>query len=170
MRQPCLSMGITSNTMPQVCQYQLVVYRYSAFSLYIFSSTHDSSHLLTHLTSTHHTSLTHLIHTPHLHTLLSHASHTLPLPLAQAGGSAQLSPAVRISAGLAHMAQFTWLLSRLLDTPLPHPMKLETLIWSVSVKECVHMLVSRASYYSYLLSVCVYVCVCMCVVITGVLT
>ena len=61
------------------------------------------------------------------------------------------------------MAQFTWLLSRLLDTPLPHPMKLETLIWSVSGKECVHMLVSRASHYSYLLSVCVYVCVCVCV-------
>lgn len=138
-------------------------------SLYSLSSTHNSSHLLTHLTSTHHS--TSLIRTPHLQTLLPHASHTLPPPLAPAGGGAQLSPAVRLSAGLTHMAQFTWLLSRLLDTPLPHPMKLEKIIWSVTGKECVHMLVPT-SHYSHFLSVCVCVCLCMCmcVVITGVLT
>ena len=158
MRQPCLSMAITSNTMPQVCQHQLVVYRYSAFSPHILSSTHDTSHLRTHLT--HHTSLTHLIHTPHLHTLLSHASYTLPPPLAQAGGGAQLTPAVRISTGLAHTAQFTWLLSRLLDTPLPHPMKLEKIIWSVIGKE--RVLVPRAhTTPTSCLSVCVSVCVCV---------
>ena len=91
MRQPCLSMAITSNTMPQVCQHQLVVYRYSAFSPHILSSTHDSSHLRTNTSHT-----PHFPHTPHSHTSLTHFALARlihpPSPISPGGGRCPAHP------------------------------------------------------------------------------
>ena len=44
------------------------------------------------------------------------------------------SDAARISAGLCHVAQFTWLLQQILHTPLPYPLSAVTAIRCANMK------------------------------------